>query len=368
MTDNVHLKTNKYLEFTVQSYLGGLICFLTEGLNEITLPSGKKKKKRAAFQLEVHWTYFGQPFSESLPSCVGKLEPALSFSGFPLRVASPFRQLSAWVPNPAKHRVLPFPVFFSFFFSISLCYPFTPWSWNPSSPSSCSCPDLVIAFHFSPTLDLCPFASLIKHVFSWPCQPQGLTQAFIHTGQMMASLDIMSTHRAKRQNKMSSAKGERENRHPAFITLVWWSKSRLWLEITWPNISKSNTKLCHGNKMVESIWESQTTTSGKSCNYLQSKHGYYKGGEVVGKLALGIRPDMNSDSVALIINRVWKSRQVWTSTFTHLYFCVLPLTRKLCVVQMSRQNCLHVKICLKEKKKKLWFLGSGKVICRIKMI
>lgn len=130
------------------------------------------------------------------------------------------------------------------------------------------------------------------------------------------------------------------------------------MEITWPNISKSNTKLCHGNKMVESIWESQTTTSGKSCNYLQTKHGYYKGGEVVGKLALGIRPDMNSDSVALIINRVWKSRQVWTSTFTHLYFCVLPLTRKLCVVQMSRQNCLHVKICLKEKKKSFGFLAQ----------
>lgn len=83
-------------------------------------PQKKRKKNTAALQLEVHWTYFGRPFSESLPSCVGKLEPALSFSGPPLRAASPFRWLSAWVPNPAKHRVLPFPLFF--FLSLHLSF------------------------------------------------------------------------------------------------------------------------------------------------------------------------------------------------------------------------------------------------------
>lgn len=213
MTDNLCLKTNKYLEFIVQSYLVGLICFLTEGLNEITLPSEKKKKKT---RQHSNWKSTG-PILDSLflnhyPLVWGNSNRLSRFLDFhwewPVRLDSSLHECLTRLSTEFSPSL-----FFSFFFSISLSYPFTPWSWNPSSPSSCSCPDLVIAFHFSPALDLCPFASLMKHVFSWPCQPQGLTQAFIRTGQMMVSLDIMSTHRAKRQNKMSSAKGERENRH-----------------------------------------------------------------------------------------------------------------------------------------------------------
>lgn len=182
---------------------------------------------------------------------------------------------------------------------------------------------------------------------------------------MMVSPDILSTHRTKRQNKMSSAKGERKNRHPALITLDWWGKSCLWMEITWPNISKSTRKPSDGNTMDGSIWERQTTTGGKSCNYLQSKHNDYKGDEVVGKLALCIRPGMSSENEPdnQPCLKVWASMNIYVYTLIFLFTSSDKKTLDCTNEQTKWFACQKL-----PWGKKLWFLGYEEMICGIKMI
>lgn len=56
-----------------------------------------------------------------------------------------------------------------------------------------------------------PFAFLMKHVFSWPCQPRGLTQACIHTGHMMVTLDyVVNTLRQKTKQNVICKRKTRE--------------------------------------------------------------------------------------------------------------------------------------------------------------
>lgn len=133
MTDNVHLKTNKYLEFTVQSYLGGLICFLTEGLNEITLPSGKKKKRQRSNwkstgpildslflnhyplvwgnsnllsrSLDFHWEWPVR-LDSSLHECLTRLSTEFSPSLFFFLSFSPFLSVILSLPGPETHPAL----------------------------------------------------------------------------------------------------------------------------------------------------------------------------------------------------------------------------------------------------------------------
>lgn len=116
--------------------------------------------------------------------------------------------------------------------------------------------------------------------------------------------------------------------------------------------------VCDGNKMAGSIWKSPTTTGGKSCNYLPGKHSYYKGDEIVGKLALGIRLDMNSDSVALIINHVWKSGQVWTPTVSfHTYISVYFLWQEN-IVSNKRADKMVCMLKVAWRKKSFSFLAQ----------
>lgn len=82
----------------------------------------------------------------------------------------------------------------------------------------------------------------------------------------------------------------------------------------------------------------------------------------MGKLASGMRPDMNSDSVALII-KVWASMNIYLYTLIFLFTSSDKKT--LCCTNEQTKWFACQKL---PQGKKLQFLGSGEVICRIKII
>lgn len=208
VTDNLHFKTSQHLKLIKQSYLVGSISFLTADLNEITLFSEKKNygrittgspldlfclflnhyplvwgnSNRLSRSLDLHWKWPVR-LDDSLHECLTRLSTEFS---------------------PC--------LFFSFFLHLVLCYPFLSLVLKPIQLLFIFMPWLL------PILDLCPFASLMKHA-----GPVNLESNFyLHWPNDGVIWYIVNTQSQKSKQNVICKRKTKENRHLAHnFRLVW---------------------------------------------------------------------------------------------------------------------------------------------------